>query len=147
MVKYIHYGSKAFNKNKFVNISNLFIKPKGGLWASRIDSKYGWKEWNDENKFTTCLKENSFTFSLKSGANVIELFSAGDLAALPCITENQLEFPIYDEYYIIDYERCIKMGIDAIEVRSISGGLYYPLYGYDCECILILNPEIVEVSR
>lgn len=145
MTKYIHYGSKVFDKSKFVNISNWFIKPKGGLWGSRIDSKYGWKEWNDESKFTTCLKENSFTFSLKPNANVVELFSADDLAALPCITK--LEPLIYGDYYIIDYERCIEMGIDAIEVRSISNGLYYPLYGYDCECILILNPEIVEVNE
>jgi hypothetical protein len=147
MVKYIHYGAKAFDKNKFEKVSNYFIKPRGGFWASRVNSKYGWKEWNAETEFTTCLKENSFTFSLKAGAKVVELFTAEDLAKLPCLTENQLKFPICNEFYIIDYERCIEMGIDAIELRDIEKGLYYPLYGWDCECILILNPDIVEVSE
>ena len=145
MAKYIHYGSKVFDKNRFEKVSNYFIKPRGGFWASRIDSEYGWKEWNDDNKFTTCQKENSFIFTLKDDAKVVEIFTAEDLAKLPCLTENQLKYPICNEFYIIDYEHCIEMGIDAIEVRSISDGLYYPLYGYDCECILILNPDIVEV--
>ena len=49
--------------------------------------------------------------------------------------------------YLIDFEECVKQGIGAIELRDIWKGLYFPLYGWDCECILILNPEIVEVSK
>lgn len=93
MAKYIHYGSKVFDKNRFEKVSNYFIKPRGGFWASRIDSEYGWKEWNDDNKFTTCQKENSFIFTLKDDAKVVELFTAEDLAKLPCIAENQLNIP------------------------------------------------------
>lgn len=143
MTKYIHYGSKVFDKNKFEKVSNYFIKPRGGFWASRIDSEYGWKEWNDDNKFTTCQKENSFEFSLSPGANVVELFTLEDLQNLPI---RQKDFFV-GEFYIIDFEECVKRGIDAIELRDIEKGLYYPLYGWDCECILILNPDIVEVSE
>lgn len=143
MTKYIHYGSKVFDKNKFEKVSNYFIKPRGGFWASRIDSEYGWKEWNDDNKFTTCQKENSFEFSLSPGANVVELFTLEDLQNLPI---RQKDFFV-GEFYIIDFEECVKRGIDAIELRDIEKGLYYPLYGWDCESILILNPDIVEVSE
>lgn len=143
MSKYIHYGSKVFDKSKFVNISNWFIKPKGGLWGSRIDSKYGWKEWNDESEFTTCLKENSFEFSLSPGANVVELFTLEDLQKIPIRRKGAFA----DDIWLIDFEECVERGIDAIELMDIEKGLYYPLYGWDCECILILNPEIVEVSE
>lgn len=143
MTKYIHYGSKAFDKSKFEKISNSFIKPRGGLWAARVDSLFGWKQWNDESKFRKCTRENSFTFSLTPRANVVELFTFEDLQKLPKL---QKDYPI-GEYYLIDFEECVKQGIDAIELRDIWKGLYFPLYGWDCECILILNPEIVEVSE
>lgn len=143
MTKYIHYGSKAFDKSKFEKISNCFIKPRGGLWASRDNSLFGWKQWNDESKFRKCTRENSFTFSLTPGANVVELFTIEDLQKLPKL---QKDYPTGD-YYLIDFEKCIRQGIDAIELRDIWKGLYFPLYGWDCECILILNPEIVEVSE
>lgn len=43
--KYIHYGSKHFDINRFKPIKNesLFTKPIGGLWASKVDDNYGWK--------------------------------------------------------------------------------------------------------
>ena len=143
MTKYIHYGSKAFDRSKFEKISNYFIKPGGGLWASRDNSLFGWKQWNDESKFRKCTRENSFTFSLTPGANVVELFTLEDLQNLPI---RQKDFFV-GEFYIIDFEECVKRGIDAIELMDIGKGLYYPLYGWDCECILILNPDIVEVSE
>lgn len=46
----------------------------------------------------------------------------------------------------------IEEGIDAIELRyfgdwekaSPSGKLFWKLYGWDCDCILILNPYCIE---
>lgn len=45
MKKYIHYGAKSFIPGFVRQIVNkpLFTKPKGGLWASPVDAKYGWK--------------------------------------------------------------------------------------------------------
>ena len=43
---YVHYGHKKFYKEMCGPIENiqLFTKPKGGFWASRIDAKFGWKD-------------------------------------------------------------------------------------------------------
>ena len=43
----------------------------------------------------------------------------------------------------LDFEK-LAQEYDAIEVL-ISGdpGLYYELYGWDCDSILIMNPEII----
>lgn len=45
---YIHFGSSKYDPNHFVTPRNsdgkcIYNKPLGGLWASRIDSDYGWK--------------------------------------------------------------------------------------------------------
>ena len=47
-------------------------------------------------------------------------------------TYNAEDYPHYDNY-------------DAIEVIDI-GKFYWALYGWDCNSILIMNPDIVEVT-
>ena len=38
----------------------------------------------------------------------------------------------------------IKNGIDVIEFNlSNDEDLYFALYGWDCDCILVLNPEVI----
>lgn len=46
-MKYIHYGSNEFDINRFEKIKNkeVFPKPSGGLWGSRINITTGWKDW------------------------------------------------------------------------------------------------------
>lgn len=46
MEKYIHYGCKVFDKDLFINITNMLLstKPYGGFWASRINAAFGWKD-------------------------------------------------------------------------------------------------------
>ena len=46
-VNYIHYGSNKFDINIFKKIKNRpkFVKPEGGLWASRVETEHGWKDW------------------------------------------------------------------------------------------------------
>lgn len=141
---YIHYGNKEFNKNKFNPIKNeeYWIKPKGGLWASPIDALFGWKDWCKAEDFRKCEKENSFSFSLPS-ANIYMIDSVDALHSLPII-KNYDNVPI--RLTVIDFEKCIELGYDAIEL-SISSDrkLYWELYGWDCDSILVMNPEKIKV--
>lgn len=77
VIKYVHYGHTAFKPELFMEIKNqeMFVKPKGGLWASPIQSKFGWKDWCKSENFRVCNDENSFTFSIKENANIINLYS------------------------------------------------------------------------
>lgn len=53
--------------------------------------------------------------------------------------------------YLIDFEKCLRIGIDAIELcwygeefeKVASGDLYFELYGWDCDSIVVLNPDAV----
>lgn len=114
-------------------------KPRGGLWASDIKAKYGWKDWNKSEKFAECNKENSFTFTLSDSANVLYINSVKDLENLP---KAQNKFGLIS-WVSLDFEKLVET-YDAIEVNiSNDYNLYYKLYGWDCDSILIMNPDIV----
>ena len=148
MKTYIHYGSKEFLKDKVSPIKNekYFSKPKGGLWASPLDTNMGWRDWCKSEDFRECNEENSFTFALADAARVLSIKQSSDLNDLP-----KIETDYFNKMYL-DFEELTKQ-YDAIEV-SISSSydldgdwhetLYYKLYGWDCDSILIMNPDIVE---
>ena len=70
---YIHYGSSKYDPNHFVTPRNsdgrcIYNKPLGGLWASRTDSDYGWKNWCEDNEFHTDNLSSAFKFKLRDDA-------------------------------------------------------------------------------
>lgn len=148
---FIHYGSKEFDRKRFKAIQNRpsFNKPLGGLWASPIDSENGWKQWNETECYAECIEENSFTFQLKPEARIYTIKSRADVYAMleryrgksliPGLANIDLPgFPIFDfEKMTRDY--------DAI-VFFINGETYDALYGWDCDSILLFNPEAAVFS-
>lgn len=147
-VEYIHYGSNKFDINKFNPIMNraFFNKPYGGLWASRINSKYSWKNWNENEQFIDCNEENSFKFILSENANVLEIHSHKDLDKIPQVNiQDEYSF-LFSTNFFPDYKKLLCNKIDAIEVFiSDDYELYWKLYGWDCDSILIMNPNIIKV--
>jgi hypothetical protein len=140
--KYIHYGHSNFNKDMFYKIKNdsCFTKPIGGLWASRINAKFVWKEWCEREKFRECHKENSFQFKLKDNSRILKIQNAKQLSKLP---KNKSDLSTI--YVCLDFEKLSKK-YDAIEVLiSNDNKLYWDLYGWDCDSLLVMNPECIEV--
>ena len=141
MEQYIHYGHKAFSTEKFQRIKNapMFPKPNGGLWASPINAKYGWRDWCEAENFRDCNSEESFLFSLKDGAKVYHIRSMQDVKSMPLINNG------ITTWYTPDFEKMLSNGWGAIELHlSECGALYWALYGWDCDCILIMNKDIIE---
>lgn len=146
--KYIHYGHKRFEKFLFCPIRNLecFTKPHGGLWASPVDAEWGWKEWCTAENFRKYDEDNSFAFTLKEGANVLHLYNIKQLDGLPQVEST------YKMWCQLDFEKMLANGVDAIELHlgeedarglGVCEGLYWSLYGWDCDSILIMNPDVV----
>lgn len=137
---YIHYGHKKFNKFEFdKTINACWVKPVGGLWASAVDAPFGWKDWNKESEYADCNENNAFKFKLSSNARVLIIDSVDDLKTLP-------KEKIFCDMVFLDFERIIAMGYDALEVNiSKDQRLYWKLYGWDCDSLLVFNPSVVEV--
>ena len=118
-----------------------FTKPCGGFWASRKHDPQGWKSWCEGEEFWLEKLERHFLFKLKDGARVLELSDKDQLSDLP-------QMSVWNRWDMfsdvrLDFE-LLALDYDAIEVTDI-GQLYWPLYGWDCNSILIMNPDIVEV--
>lgn len=139
---YIHYGDDQFRTPKPVrNMDMPFTKPYGGFWASRKDDPQGWKSWCEGEEFWLEKLNRHFLFKLKDGARVLELSDKDQLDDLPQMSV----WNRWDRFSDcrLDFE-LLALDYDAIEVTNI-GDLYWPLYGWDCNSILIMNPDIVEV--
>ena len=142
---YIHYGHDEFRLPKPIVNEAYFTKPKGGLWASRKDGKGTWKTWCEQEEFRLDSFESSFEFTLKDNARVLELSSIDQLDNLPKL--NQDNYNKEDRYSTcyLDFE-ALRQQYDAIEVTDIAC-LYWKLYAWDCNSILIMNPGIVEIKE
>lgn len=142
--KYIHYGSKHFDINRFKPIKNesLFTKPIGGLWASKVDDNYGWKNLCKNNGFNIGELEEYFIFTLKENVRVLEINNIKDLEPLPkCKKIDEFDF-LNIGWVLLDFEE-IQKQYDAILVNINDSNLYYALYGWDCNSLLVMNSDCV----
>lgn len=138
---YIHYGHKSFDNELFDEIKNerAWVKPVGGLWASNINAKFGWKDWCKEQRFRECSIDNSFKFKLKEDTRILKIGNSDILKKLPIVNA-----PFRTSWINLDFEK-IKENYDAIEVLiSADHQLYWDLYGWDCDSLLVLNKEVIE---
>lgn len=149
--KYIHYGHDHFDINKFVPIRNqnldLFaFKSIGGLWASPFDSRNGWYDFCIENDFRVDTLNKYFTFSLKNDAKILTVSSINDLINQDgtAYKESQEHLSYCYNEAEIDFEKLIELGYDGIEI-IMCGDLYWCLYGWDVDALLIFNPEIIVI--
>ena len=167
---YRHYNknnNKKFDNNLFKKINNKFTfgtKPRGGLWGSPVDSDNGWKDWCELEEPDWINEDDYFDFKLKDDANILYLESLEDVKAL---VESHTEWlftkadiaraenaRFIRHYYMypdprmytspsiyLDFEKMLKDGIDAIEVKIFD--LYSVFYGWDCDTILVMNPKAI----
>lgn len=144
---YIHYGSKKFDTERFTPIQNCYPrnKPIGGLWASDVKAEYGWKQWCEDNGFY-CERntdDNCFRFTLAENAKILTLICSSDVKAMPLLGKTGA----FD--YKPNFEEILSLGYDAVDYRlsddcgSAFDNLYWYLYGWDCDSILVLNPNII----
>ena len=142
--KYIHYGTKIFVPNRFKEIKNdddTKPNPDTGFWASRLDAEWGWAKWCKSIGYRYFDKNGYFIFTLSENAKVCHLYAFDDLLKLP---QNE-QIKSDKSWYFIDFEKSTKI-YDAIELHMTDGfdsDLSHALYGWDCDCILILNKDII----
>lgn len=146
-LRYVHYGHKSFDPALFREPKNelQFNKPSGGFWASPVGAERSWKDWCEANDFRDCEDANSFTFSLTDEAKVYHIYCKEDAERLPV-----QDCETYAGQVFIDFEKAATM-YDAIQFhlsdeklpKEDMDSLYWVLYGWDCDSILILNKDVV----
>ncbi len=140
-ITYIHYGHDRFIKEQFQPIQNdSFPIPKGRLWASPIDSEYGWIIHCIINDHEIKALTKYFKFTLSDNCEITTINSYSDLEKLPIIDS-------FDPVKFLDFKEIAKR-FDVIYL-TLKGErktrISWPinLSGWDCECILVMNPDCI----
>ena len=126
-------------------------KPSGGLWATPVDAEFGWLDWNKSETFMAYDDDDYFEFELKPDAKVYVIKSREDVARLPQQWDNKEmvklfgDIRMYGSEFYPDFEKIGKK-YDAIEYH-LNDETYWALYGWDCDSILVLNPDAIEIVR
>ena len=136
---YIHYGSDKFEKELFMSIvnRNMINKPFGGLWASDIKADQPWEKWCIDNDFRIDELDKNFKFTLDDSANIVEWTAKADLKQVPT-----QDLSGYLPEYLFDTMGAIKLNLSKGDYE-----LYYELYGWDCDSILIMDPDIIRLLQ
>jgi hypothetical protein len=148
---YIAYGSSEYSPNKFKPVdlkhwrSTINNKPFGGLWASPIDSKWGWKDWCQAEEWKTESLNTYFTFTLAPGANIYVIDNEKDLMSVSTFRSE------YTSTLSIDFADLINNGYDGIYVTDNAARKFRcsTIYGisdlssWDCESICIFNKDVI----
>jgi hypothetical protein len=136
----IHYGNKLYDKTKVKPIKNAWVKPEGGLWTSPVWSDHSWKNWCEDSDFRNNSEELSFKLKFKD-SKILVIDSENDVLDLPNVKHD-----LQDILTFFDFE-AIQKDYDAIwltepgEHKTRLCGRRTSLYGWDCESVLILNPD------
>lgn len=143
--EFITYGLGKFDKSKFDSIKNAdFVKPRGGLWSSPVNSDWGWKDWCESEGFREERLSNWFKFKLNEDSNIFVIDSLHDLNELykivKAVTYYGDIFPDFEELSEL-FDGMLLTDIGQSATRFTHPGLY----GWDCESLLVFNPEVIEV--
>ena len=161
---YIHYGSKGFNQNLFrERRSMLSNKPNCGLWASKLNDEFGWKEWCEQEGYRLDRLIESFKFTISENAKIMQIKGVGVPDELkPYINNGSIQVSLFGlsffrEGYqkMIDFDRMIEDGYDGIEFTITEtpfwnneaeshNVLWDMMYGWDCNSIVIFNADVIE---
>ena len=141
--QFIHYGSTIYNPELVRPIRNIDwrSKPLGGYWMSPIDSIYSWKEWCLEEDFRSDKYfESSVKLEFKDDAKIYIIDSYSDLEKLSYINYREL-IPTLDFEKISKEYDAIWLTVKGEQVTRFSKPI--SLYGWDCESVLVMNPQSI----
>lgn len=150
---YVHYGAKSYARENFETIKDRDYsnKPDGGLWACACQAKNSWQSWCIENNFRRTNLGEYFYFNLSPTANILRIKSLEDCKELILRPVGYMHEEYLDSNYeVIEYRACMESGIDAIEYKyDVASELEEfeeinkIMWGWDCDSVLILNPDII----
>lgn len=146
----IHYGNKGFDNRKFDKIQNAdFEKPIGGLWTSPTKSEYGFHNYNKNATVRDYDSDEFFKLKLNEDAKVLIIDTKKDLQNAPHRTILETDFFIHS---VMDFEK-IAEKYDAIWL-TLNGMIVnkefteqHKLMAWDCETVLILNPNCFKPKK
>lgn len=151
MCRYVTYGiQKAdFSAEKFYKTKHVLpCKPDYGLWASRIDAEYGWKEWCEDSDFRECSDSCKMEFELAANTKILEIHCEEDV--LPYIVKGRYNMSFGQSKTNIsdgiNFEKLKSEGFDGLELFILEDRRLYDgvFNAWDCDSITIWNYDVIQ---
>ena len=146
--KYITYGVEKFQPHKLVPSSQPLTirlnKPMGCFWGSPVGAKFGWKQWVISEDFKTDLSTH-IIWALEPGSKILKIRGLSDIDTLPVVIDESLEYLPNIDYNLL------RKKFDAVELVDYSLGKNFNNFKargfstWDCQSIVVLNPEKIRV--
>ena len=151
-----------------------YINKPNGFWASPVDANHSWANWCEAEGFGILSEGtenvNYIKFKLKN-AKVYTIKNLKDLLGLPL---NEIKTPFSGQFFMgsVNYERLRTMGYDGVELcmdnyrfghmfgahprteedKKLSeeeldraANIEHIFNSWDCDSIVIWNPDVIEV--
>lgn len=138
---YRTYGlGNQLDTSKIMPIQNIadFSKPHGGLWSCEIESdgSTAWKRLVETENMDFKSLDSYFEFQIQDNARILRLHHLYDFEAM-------MEYYGREEIWGVfpDFEAITK-DFDVIDFKVSE--LREELYGWDIDCILVLNPSVIQ---
>lgn len=119
-------------------------KPIFGLWASPVDSEWGWRNFCMRERFNIEKLRDKFLFKLSPGSRIYVIDSAEDLDAVSVSGLDDIG------YKTIDFRKLLDEGYDGLYVTEDAVGLYDDpqtrlrgLSLWDVESICVFNKDVI----
>ena len=119
-------------------------KPLFGLWASPVDSKWGWRNFCMSERFGLDKLKDKFLFKLSPNSKIYVIDNVEDLDAVSVSGLDDVG------YKTIDFRKLLDDGFDGIYVTENAVGLYDDsntmlrgLELWDVESICVFNKDVV----
>lgn len=155
----ITLGIDKIDPEKFEEVKNCFLrnKPKGGLWTSPENSKWGWKDFvMSENYQEKRYLKNMTLITLKPTAKIYiikDIDSYLNCTLRNVMYEDQIS-ELLTKHQYIDFEQLSKeydalwVTEEAIEklgsIDLLGDFCLGPLNGWDVETVLLFNLDCIE---
>jgi hypothetical protein len=136
------YIQKAFKPIQYDGTASILNKCRNGLWASPIDSIYGWKQWCEEEEFP--LGNNLFTFKLKDNAKIYVIDNYEDLEKISTMKDKfGMRYINFKQLLDNNYDGIYASENAVVTLRYIDNDNIQDLSSWDVESLCVFNPNAI----
>lgn len=139
---FISFGTDKFDRSSvkpvdYDRMARLLNKPKGGLWVSPIDSKFGWSDFLDRDNFSLHTLGRHFVFRLSGSADIFVIDKRSDIYGW--VDGRSVDFKRiaseFDGVYLTYNGLCDLGGVCSRDFEGFGT--------WDVESLCVWNPDVI----
>lgn len=150
--RYETYLKERFNKEYFymqpktIETNPVNSKPMNAIWGSSANptaDEFTWTQWCTQEDFYDYPPQTQVIWHLKRGTRVFQLHTEQD--AQEMLAKYGMPSNPTSPYLPkkVNFEKMSK-DYDAIDFKVQQ--LYWTMYGWDCDCICVLNKDRIVID-